>query len=314
MRRDLDHLPATKQRELERVVQLIFEEFEDVTACASASRKKAGRILKVILYGSYARGGWVDEPHTAKGYKSDFDLLIIVNHKDLTDRVRYWARLDERLMREYGISETLRTPVNFIVHTLGEVNDGLAHGRYFFIDVARDGIALYEADDTELHTPRPKTPEQALAMAKEYFEEWMPAAAGFQRNARYAIKDGDLKLAAFLLHQSAEPLYHCVLLTVTFYTPHVHNLGFLRTQAERLDRRLVHIWPNDNRKDRAAFAKLKEAYVKARYSRHYRISLEELSWLSERIEELGRVVHAICSERIAALEAQVTTRGTSIAK
>ena len=158
MRRDLDHLPANKQRELERVLQLIFEEFEDVIACASESRKKAGRILKVILYGSYARGGWVDEPHTAKGYKSDFDLLIIVNHKDLTDRVKYWSRLDERLMREYGITGTLKTPVNFIVHTLGEVNDGLAHGRYFFMDVARDGIALYEADDTELHTPKPKSP------------------------------------------------------------------------------------------------------------------------------------------------------------
>jgi predicted nucleotidyltransferase len=43
--------------------------------------KKKGRILKIILYGSYARGGWVDEPHTAKGYQSDFDLLIIVSDK-----------------------------------------------------------------------------------------------------------------------------------------------------------------------------------------------------------------------------------------
>lgn len=309
MRRDLDHLPANKQRELERVVQLVFEEFEDVTASASASRKKAGRILKVILYGSYARGGWVDEPHTAKGYKSDFDLLIIVNHKDLTDRVKYWSRLDERLIREYGISGALKTPVNFIVHTLGEVNDGLAHGRYFFMDVAKDGIALYAADDTELHKPKPKTPEQALAMAKEYFEEWIPTAAGFQRNAGYAIHDGDTKLAAFLLHQATERLYHCILLVVTFYTPHVHNLGFLRTQAERIDRRLVYVWPNDSRKHRAMFEKLKEAYVKARYSKHFRITADELLWLTERIDELGRVVHALCLERISKLEneAQAST-------
>ena len=46
----------------------------------------AGRILKIILYGSHARGGWVDEPHTAKGYVLDFDLLVIVNQKELTDR------------------------------------------------------------------------------------------------------------------------------------------------------------------------------------------------------------------------------------
>ncbi len=308
MRHDLDHLPANKQRELERVRQLIFEEFEDVTACASESRKKAGRILKVILYGSYARGGWVDEPHTAKGYKSDFDLLIIVNHKDLTDRVKYWSRLDERLMREYGISGTLKTPVNFIVHTLGEVNDGLAHGRYFFMDVAKDGIALYEADDTELHTPKPKTPEQALAMAKEYFEEWFPAGAGRVKLARFAVEQTLVKHAAFEYHQAVESLYHCVLLVVTFYSPHVHNLGFLRTQAERIDRRLTYVWPSDNRKQRGMFEKLKEAYVKARYSKHYRITAEELAWLGEQIEELGRVVHIVCTERIAALEDLAGTR------
>lgn len=304
MRRDLDHLPANKQRELERIVQLVFEEFEDVTACASASRKKAGRILKVILYGSYARGGWVDEPHTAKGYKSDFDLLIIVNHKDLTDRVKYWSRLDERLMREYCISGTLKTPVNFIVHTLGEVNDGLAHGRYFFMDVARDGIALYQADDTELHKPKPKTPEQALAMAKEYFEEWYPTAHQFYGSAVHSMSEGWLKKAAFDLHQATERLYHCVLLVVTFYSPHVHNLGFLRTQAERIDRRLTYVWPSHNRKQRAMFEKLKEAYVKARYSKHYRITSDELEWLAEQIEALGQVVHAICAENIAAIEAQ----------
>jgi predicted nucleotidyltransferase len=167
MRSDLDHLPANKQRELERVVQIVFEEFEDALALASHEWKKKGRILKVLLYGSYARGGWVDEPHTAKGYQSDYDLLIIVNDKRLTDRIKYWAKVDDRLMREYGIAGTIKTPVNFIVHTLQEVNDGLAHGRYFFMDVARDGIALYQSDDTELHQPKPKTPHAALAMAKE---------------------------------------------------------------------------------------------------------------------------------------------------
>ena len=108
MKTDLDHLPPQKQREIERVVQLIFEEFEDAFALAKHEWKKAGRILKVILYGSYARGTWVDEPHTAKGYQSDYDLLIIVSDKRLVDRVKYWSKLDDRLMREYGVTKTLR--------------------------------------------------------------------------------------------------------------------------------------------------------------------------------------------------------------
>jgi HEPN domain-containing protein len=241
------------------------------------------------------------EPHTAKGYRSDFDLLIIVSDKRLTDKVDYWLKLEDRLNRELIIDKTLHTPVNFIVHTLQEVNDGLAHGRYFFMDVAKDGIALYQSDDKPLHKPRPKTPNQALDMAQEYFDEWFPAAMGRDKLAKYAMQEGLLKHAAFEFHQTVETLYHCALLVGTFYTPHVHNLAFLRTQAERIDMRLVDVWPREQKSDRSRFEKLKEAYVKARYSKHYRITDEELAWLGDRVEELGQVVHAICSERLAEL-------------
>ncbi|MGQ3241574.1 nucleotidyltransferase [Shinella sp.] len=309
MRTDIDHLPANKQRELERVKQIIFEEFEDALALATHQWKKKGRIEKLILYGSYARGGWVDEPHTAKGYRSDFDLLIIVNDKRLTERVDYWLKLEDRLIRELAIDRTLHTPVNFIVHTLQEVNDGLAHGRYFFMDVAKDGIALHEADERVLHTPKPKTPEQALAMAREYFDEWYPSSARFKSAADFLMREGGMREAAFNMHQATDRLYHCVLLVCTFYSPHVHNLGVLRTQAERIDMRLVDAWPRDTRLDRALFEKLKEAYVKARYSKHYRITEEELLWLGGCVEELGRAVHAICSERIADLQAKALATG-----
>ena len=103
-----------------------------------------------------------------------------------------------------------------------------------------------------------------------------------------------------------EQLYHCVLLVTTFYTPHVHNIGFLRTQADKLDRRLLQVWPRETRAERARLEKLKDAYVKARYSRHYKISADELAWLSARVEELGQAVHAVCTDRIAQLKAQVS--------
>lgn len=170
MKTDISHLPPAKQRELARVVQFLFEEFADIVVMAEGKRK-AGRILKIILFGSHARGDYVDEPQTAKGYMSDFDLLVIVNQKDLVDK-DLWHNAEERLIRETQVTKVLRTPVNFIVHTLKEVNDALAQGRYFFMDIARDGIALYQSSDTELHTPRPREPDEALEIAQEYFETW----------------------------------------------------------------------------------------------------------------------------------------------
>lgn len=301
MKTSLDHLPPAKQREIERVVEILFAEFGDATTIATSDWKKAARILKIILYGSYARGGWIDEPHTAKGYQSDFDLLVIVNHDKLTDRAQFWSSAEDRLNRELAITRTLRTPVNFIVHTLGEVNAGLSEGRYFFIDIARDGIALYQSDETDLPEPQPKTSEQALAMAREYFDEWHAGGNSFFKGYRFYIGERDTKKAVFLLHQATESYYNCVLLVCTFYAPHVHNLGFLRTQAERIDPRLIEMWPREARVDRARFEKLKEAYVKARYSKHYRIDDDELAWLGDRVATLGQVVEVICAEHIAAL-------------
>ena len=178
MRTGTDHLPPVKQRELERVVEIIFDEFREAIEHATGDRKRA-RILKIILFGSYARGDWVDAPLSDNQYKSDYDILIIVSQKELADRATYWAKVEERLIREYMVEKTLRTPVNFIVHSLQQVNDGLAHGRIFFMEVAREGVALYEADDRELHQPKPKTPKEALAMAKEYFEDRYPTASQF---------------------------------------------------------------------------------------------------------------------------------------
>lgn len=301
MRTELDHLPTAKQRELEHVVEILFEEFRAENENATA-RRKGAQILKIILFGSYARGDWIDAPLSANQYKSDYDLLVIVNQAELVDRAAYWAKAEERLVRAYTIEKTLKTPVNFIVHSLREVNDGLAHGRVFFMELARDGIALYESDDSELHQPKPKTPAQALAAAKEYFEEHMGNAAGFLKIYHFCMSEGDWKRAAFLLHQATENLYQGALLTLTFYTPYNHNIAFLRSLAEGLDRRLFGIWPETTRRERAMFQKLKEAYTKARYSRHYRISEEELNWLGARVEELGQGVHQVCSERIAELE------------
>jgi predicted nucleotidyltransferase len=53
----LSHLPDTKQRELEHVVKVLFDTFENAIKTKLSDKRKVGRILKVILFGSYARGG-----------------------------------------------------------------------------------------------------------------------------------------------------------------------------------------------------------------------------------------------------------------
>lgn len=296
MKTSLDHLPEGKQRELALVVRILFEEFEAVTARATQQWKKGGRILKVVLYGSYARGGWVDDP--VGGYRSDYDILVVVSDERLTDVVDFWSVADDRLLRETSISKSLSAPVNFIVHSLSDVNQQLERGRPFFIDIVEHGVALYEAEGFSFSTPRKLPDEQARAEAEHYFNEWFPSAERRFDLARTAAGKGYWKEAAFDLHQTAERLYHCVLLVLTLYSPKSHKLNFLRSQAEQIAPSLIEAWPREGKFERRGFELLRQAYVNARYSPHYRISEDELRWLTERVAVLQKLVEQVCRERL----------------
>jgi predicted nucleotidyltransferase/HEPN domain-containing protein len=296
MKTGLDHLPEGKQRELASVVRILFEEFQAVTARASQQWKKVGRILKVVLYGSYARGDWVDDP--IGGYKSDYDILVVVSDDRLTDVVDFWSVADDRLMRETSISQSLSAPVNFIVHSHSDVNGQLDRGRPFFVDIVEHGVALYEAEGFAFSTPRKLPEEEARAEAEQYFNEWFPSAGEFLIHGQDAAARGWSNKAAFELHQAAERLYHCVLLVLTLYSPKSHKLNFLRSQAEQIAPALIEAWPRDGKLERRSFELLRQAYVNARYSPHYKISARELTWLIDRVATLQKLVERVCRERL----------------
>lgn len=302
MRDQLDHLPEAKQRELERVVQILFEEFDAATRTGTVPFKKQARILKVVLYGSYARGDWVDDP--VGGYKSDYDILVVVNDERLTD-FDFWSATEDRLMREVTITHTLSAPVGFIVHTLTDVNTQLYKGRPFFADIVAQGIALYEAEGHPLSRPGKLQLGERLAEARANFESWFAKVGSAVRGAARYDEDGEPNDAAFTYHQAVERAYHCVLLTLTLYSPKSHKLNFLRGQAEDLAPSLIEAWPRVVRFDRRCFELLRLAYVNARYSPEYTISAEELAWIGERVGILQNLVREVCEQRLAKLEASL---------
>jgi predicted nucleotidyltransferase/HEPN domain-containing protein len=297
MRTALDHLPAAKRRELEQVTRILFDEFEDAIKTKLSAKRKAGRILKLILFGSYARGDWVED--RANGYISDYDLLVVVNFEAFTDLQSWWGPADDHFVRALTVTHQLATPVNFIVHSLRDLNGQLGRGQPFFTDIIRDGIALYEAADHPLAAPKPLSPEDRRAQAQTHYEKALPDAAYCLQLAEYAVRDGKPDHAAFNLHQAVERAYRGLLLVMTLYSPKSHRLTVLRSLAENLDSRLIAAWPRDTRFARRCFARLQRAYVDARYSHEYEITGEELAWLVERVRALHAIVAAIGAEYLA---------------
>jgi HEPN domain-containing protein/predicted nucleotidyltransferase len=297
MKRPLRNLSPAKQRELELYVGIIEESFVKAVSTRRAERLKDGRILKIILYGSYARGDWVHDP--VGRYFSDFDLLVVVDHEDLTD-IDFWTEAHARLS-EQAMLGTSRTLTELIVHSLDDVNWKLEHGRPFFMDIVRDGVVLKDTPGVSFSESRPLAPSTALTESLSYFQDWQESYDDFKLAAETLIERKRFKRGAFNLHQAAESLYQGLLTVLTLYTPKSHNLVHLRNQTEPLVPRLREVWPHETKFQKRCFELLRAAYVKARYSRHYRITEEELAWLTERIEVLRQIVTEASETKLAEL-------------
>lgn len=150
-------------------------------------------------------------------YRSDFDLLIIVNNRKLCDFAEYWHKAADRLIHD----KSIETPVSFIVHSRREVNTNLEEGRYFFFDIRKEGIVLSELDDELL--AEPLAVADRLRLAQEHFELKFSEATVILETAKFQLgrsertPDAWTNWAAFSLHQSFEQAYSCVLLTLTNY-------------------------------------------------------------------------------------------------
>jgi len=298
MRNDVDHLPDVQRGELERIQQLLMIEFEQAIANATTPSRKNGKILKIILFGSYARSDWVDDPKG--GYQSDFDLLVVVNHEDLTDIAHYWYVAEDKILRDAKIAR----PANIIVHSLDEVNQSLKRGEYFWVDIARDGIMLYELPCHPLATPMPLTAVDAYAMAQAYFDDWIKKTDSALKGAAFYLQNNEPNDAAFTLHQATERAYICFLLVRKLYFPKSHNIKFLRSLAEDNEPRLITAWPRDRRVDRRRFQLIKRAYVEARYSTAYTIEGEDLSAILASVRQLRDLVEQVSLDCLAELKAK----------
>src|SRR3546814_512161 len=156
--------------------------------------------------------------------------------------------------------------------------------------------------------PAPLTAADALGMASGYFAEWLPGVDRALSTAADQVGKGTdertkLNDAAFTLHQAVERAYICFLLVRTLYFPRSHNIKFLRSLAEDNEPRLIEAWPRDRRLDRRRFQLLKRAYVEARYSSAYEISVDDLNAILRCVRALRGIVEQVSRERLQQLRA-----------
>jgi HEPN domain-containing protein/predicted nucleotidyltransferase len=283
MKKSLAHLPKHKRDELKLVKETILDE------CPT--------LLMIILFGSYARGDWVEDRHIEDNilheYMSDFDILVIVRSNKIVNSKDTWRRAEARARRF-----PVRTWTNLIVESIETVSNALARGHYFFSDIKKEGILLYDTGEFQLARRRKLNPKERRGIAKAHFKEWFTSAGEFVIDFKNAFERGSYKKAAFELHQAVERFYDATLLVFTNYRPRSHDLEKLSHMVAGCDPAFLTIFPRATDAQKECFDLLRRAYVEARYNPGYKITREQLEYLAQRVRKLQDLTKKICEARI----------------
>ena len=185
-----------------------------------------------------------------------------------------------------------------LVHDTNFINCQLKKEQYFFSDIKKEGITLYDSGKSKLKEPCELSNQQRCQLAKDDFEYWLSSAKEFLIDFQNAFDRNSYNKAAFELHQATERLYSCILLVFTRYKPNTHKLELLRKLANALDKRLIKVFSLANQEEIDRFTLLCNAYVDARYNKNYIITKDELIWLREKVQELTKLTETLCQEKI----------------
>lgn len=281
----LPKLPPEKRSEIQKALDIILEVAEPE---------------KVILFGSYAKGKWVDDFTVEDGvtfhYQSDFDFLVVIKDNS-TKEFELKSKIENRAVN------SVRGIVSPLVHSIDYINEGLSIGQYFFKEIIEEGILLFDTGNSSFVSPTELLPIQKLERAQEYFEMWFPLGVDFLIDGKSALKRKRFRVSNFYLHQATEHFYAALLLVLKGYKPKSHNLGNLRNYAKNLSLDIYRLFsdPEDPELESRTFKVLKKGYIDARYKKDFSISENELEETLNKVEKMSEFVGIIAKKELSRL-------------
>lgn len=292
MKRSIKHLPKRTQEELNTLLELITHH---VSWCSM-----------VVLYGSYARGGYVlwdqrVEFGVNTSYQSDYDIMVVVsksNIKHVEDRLR-----TKVVPRYHNIFAHRRhASPQFIVETVDTLNKELGHSQYFFTDIIKEGIKMYDTKEFKLAKPCEISFREIKEFAEFEFNVHYPDGEVLLKNGYFNFEMEAYKVGSFIIHQACERFYNAISLVFTNYRPKSHKLNELAARVKEYSRELASVFPTNTDFEKRCYDLLCRAYIESRYNKDFAVTKEELTYMLERTEMLKSITLRICTEKIVSYD------------
>ncbi|WP_149524391.1 HEPN domain-containing protein [Sphingobacterium hotanense] len=271
---ELSHLPIDKQNDILKILEII---------------KEVAVPEKVILFGSFARGDWVDDEYVENGatytYRSDFDFLVVTRDSKLLE-LEIKNRIENR-------TRSSRHPVNPLVHDLKHINYGLERGQYFFKSIIESGILLFDTKSFDFVKSRALSIEEQREQALCYYNNWIESGVRLLRIAEVAFdisleEDLAMNEVLFLLHQTAEKFYAGLGLIYNGYKPKTHSIKEYRNYTKEISEEInkIFLYPESSSKEEELFEILQKSYIDARYKQDFYVNKADVKSILEKIQIL----------------------------
>ena len=281
MKKSLSNLPEYKVNELSTITEIILKELDDVQM--------------VILFGSYARGNWVEDVCNEKDctyeYKSDFDILVVTKYAEAANNPELQNKVEGKLNRA-------ETTVNLIFHDIQYINAQLNNDQYFFSDIIEEGIMLYDSGRFRFAKKRKTNIEKRKQIARQNFDEWYEKAKRFYGHFQYDLEKKWYNEALFELHQSIKCFYTTALLVLGSYKPQNCDLEKLGRYVASYEPAFLKVFPCTTDRQDKNFKLLNNAQAHTCSEDSYNITNVDLAHLEQCTQKLMKLTQEICKKKI----------------
>lgn len=215
-------------------------------------------------------------------HTADYFLLILM--KDLSNKeIHEW----QDKIEQHCKAEMLVTTIVLQTSTFKE---WLKANHPFALTVWQSMVPVYDAGNLSLTTSIDSTQIVDQKDLEKQYTEGLNKSKEFLAGAELFRLREQNKMAAFMLHQSAEQALRTMMKIGTGFHSNTHSIDRLIRYASLVSYQLPDVLPQKTDQDKRLFNLLQQAYIDTRYKEDYKICTLELLSLTEKVEWIQKIL------------------------
>ncbi|MDB5232042.1 MAG: hypothetical protein JWN76_2847 [Chitinophagaceae bacterium] len=186
-------------------------------------------------------------------------------------------------------------PITVIVLPFNNFTEWLRSGHRFAATTVRFGVRVYDPENLFATFPECYETKPGDEQVLKEFKHGMNKAQEFFAGAELFYLRKENALAAFMLHQAVEQSLSSLLKMKTGFEADTHSILRLYRYCSFVAYQLSDIFSAQSERHQQLFTLLQKAYVAPRYDPNYKICVDDLLALMQKVKDIMEVV---CREKI----------------